>query len=78
MKEAFIDVLKDVDDAYRPNGLCALNQGLLARVPYTLDINSYSDDVLMNFYLFMLRVMDSFGMWRVDISKYIRDYEKKA
>ena len=78
MKEAFIDVIKDIDDEYRPNGLCALNQGLLARIPYSLNINSYNDDVLMNLYLFMLRVMDSFGMWRVDLSKYIRDYEHKA
>jgi len=78
MKKALTDILKDIDDKYRPNGLCALNRGLLARIPYTLETNAFSEDVLMNFYLFMLSIMDSFGMWRVDLSKYIKDFEQKS
>jgi hypothetical protein len=77
-EKAFIEVLKQTEDKLRPHCMCALDQGLVVRQAYTDKTNVYSEFALMHFFLFLLKLIDSFKVWRVDLSKYIEDYEKKA
>ncbi len=75
-RKAFVEILEETNDKHRPHCMCVLDQGLVVRQAYKTDTNVYSNHVLMHFFLFLLRLVDSFTVWRVDLSKYIEDYER--
>lgn len=75
VRRAFVDVIADVNDNLRPNGLCIMSQACLIRRAYTLDTIPFFEHPLMHFFVALVRAMDSRPTYMVDQSKYFdEDY----
>jgi hypothetical protein len=73
--KAFRDSLRDVDDGVRPNAVCLLDQGLLIRKAFTTETIVFREHVLLHFFVFLLRTIDTFPRYQVDLSRYFgEDY----
>lgn len=73
--KAFREVLLDIDDRYRPNSVCILDQCLLIRRPFTTETIIFREHVLMHFFMFLVHTMDTFPKYQVDLEKYFdEDY----
>lgn len=71
--KAFQDLLPGVDDALRPNAVCALNQCLIIRRAYTTETILFSEHSLMHFVVFLVQTMDKRPRYQVDLKKYFRE-----
>jgi hypothetical protein len=73
LRAAFVDLLGDVDDSVRPNAVCALEQAFLVRRPYQTNLIDYIEYPLLHFFLFLVKTMDRFPDYRVDITRYFTE-----
>lgn len=75
-KKALTELLETIDDDLRPNGVCILDQCIMARKPFTTQLNTRTEHVLMHFFTFLLRAIDDFPKHNVDLYRYFaEDYE---
>lgn len=75
-KKAFEELLPQFEDDVRPNGVCALDQIFLVRRQYTTQVRAYRKHMLLHFFLFLVKAIDSRPRYRADLSKYItEDYD---
>jgi hypothetical protein len=72
-QKAFVDLLNEVSDDNRPNGVCVLKQGFMIRRPFTTSLIPYVDHALMHFFMFLVRTIGNRPQYHVDISKYFSD-----
>ena len=72
-QNAFVDLLGEINDSFRPNAVCALDQLVLVRRPFTVDAIEYREYPLLHFFLFLVKTMDRFPPYRVDIHKYFTE-----
>jgi hypothetical protein len=73
LMKGFQDVLLEVDDSLRPNAVCVLKQSFIVRKPFKTEVVSFDDYPLMHFFSFLVRSIDSFGNYHVDLSKYLTE-----
>ena len=73
LRTAFIELLDDVCDSFRPNAVCALEQVLFVRRAYSTDLLTYLEYPLLHFFLFLVKSMERFPAYRVDIAKYFTE-----
>lgn len=78
LRTAFVELLDEVNDLLRPNAVCALEQVLFVRRPYTTNLLAYRDYPLLHFFLFLVKTMDRFPAYRVDIAKYFTEQYDQA
>ncbi len=75
--KAFLELLSETGDDLRPNAACALDLAFLARRPYSLDVRKYEEHMLLHFFLFLVKSLESRPRYRPELSKYIaEDYEQ--
>jgi hypothetical protein len=75
---AFRDLLQNLQDDSRPNAVCLLDQCLLIRKPYTTETVVYTEHALLHFFVFLLRTLDTFPRYQVDLTQYFdEDYGNK-
>lgn len=78
IEKAFTEVVSEIPDALRPNGLCVLNQACIIRRAYTLNTILFSRHALMHFFVYLVQSMDSRGRYMVDLGRYFtEDYGLK-
>jgi hypothetical protein len=73
-EKAFRDLLGDVEDRFRPNATCLLDQCLIIRKPFTTETILFKEHVLLHFFMFLVRTMDIFPRYHVDLEKYFEEY----
>jgi hypothetical protein len=78
LRTAFVELLDEVDDSLRPNAVCALEQVLFVRRAYTTNLLAYLEYPLLHFFLFLVKTMDRFPAYRVDIAKYFTEQYDQA
>jgi len=72
---AFRDSLQNVQDGVRPNAVCLLDQCLLIRRAFTTETIVFTEHVLLHFFVFLLRTIDTFPRYQVDLARYFdEDY----
>jgi hypothetical protein len=70
---AFRDLLDETEDAVRPNAICLLDQGLLIRKAFSTETIVFTDHVLLHFFMFLVRAIDTFPRYQVDLARYFAD-----
>lgn len=70
---AFKELLSEIPDAVRPNGVCTMNQCFITRRPYKTETLIFDQHPLLHFFLFLVKTMDRFRRYRVDFSKYFTE-----
>jgi len=70
---AFRDLLPEVDDRYRPNAVCVLNQCFIVRKAYSTETLVFSEHALMHFLVFLSQSLERFPKYHLDLSKYFTD-----
>ena len=70
---AFRDLLPEVDDRYRPNGLCILEQCFIVRKAYTTETLVFPNHALMHFFVFLSQCLERFPKYHLDLSKYFTE-----
>jgi hypothetical protein len=73
LNKGFQDVLLEIDDSLRPNGLCVLKQSFIVRKAFKTETVSFNSQPLMHFFSFLVRTIDNFGNYHVDLSKYLTE-----
>jgi len=71
--QAFAELLDNVDDHFRPNAVCMLDQGLIIRKRFTTERILFPEYPLLHFFIFLVHLMDSFPQYHVDLSKYFTE-----
>ncbi len=72
---AFRELLRNVEDEVRPNAVCLLDQCLLIRRAFTTETIVFTEHVLLHFFVFLLRTIDTFPRYQVDLARYFdEDY----
>lgn len=71
---AFTEIITPIEDGLRPNCLCILDQVLIVRKPQTTEIIVRDQYPFLHFFIFLLRALDTFHMWRVDFDEYFEHY----
>jgi len=75
---AFRELIAEVDDRYRPNAMCILDQCFIVRRAYTTETIVFSRHVLMHFFVFLSQSLEGFPKYYLDLSKYFtEDYGGK-
>jgi hypothetical protein len=75
--KAFVELLSELSDDLRPNAVCALGSAFLPRRPFTIDVRTYKEHMLLHFFLFLVKSLESRPRYRPDLSKYIaEEYER--
>ena len=72
--KTFRDLLGDVDDRFRPNAICLLDQCLIIRKPFTTETILFKEHVLLHFFMFLVRTIDIFPRYHVDLEQYFEEY----
>ena len=73
VEKAFVEVTTDINDELRPNGVCVLDQAFVIRKAFTLDTILFTEHVLMHFFVYLVRAMDSRHRYMVDLSQYFTE-----
>lgn len=72
---AFRDTLRNIDDNVRPNAVCLLDQCLLIRKAFKTETIVFTEHMLLHFFVFLLRTIDTFPRYQVDLTRYFdEDY----
>jgi len=70
---AFRDLLPKVDDGYRPNAVCILDQCFMVRKAYTTETLVFREHALMHFFVFLSQSLERFPKYHMDLSRYFTD-----
>lgn len=70
---AFRDLLPEVDDRYRPNAVCILDQCFIVRKAYTTETLVFREHALMHFFVFLSQSLERFPKYHLDLSRYFTD-----
>lgn len=73
LDESFRALLDEFSDSIRPNAVCTLNQGFVVRRPYKTETILFQEYPLLHFFLFLVKTMDRYPRYRVDLAKYFTD-----
>jgi hypothetical protein len=73
LDEAFKTLLEGFDDSFRPNAACALDQAFVVRRPFTCATLLFAQHPLLHFFLFLVKTLDRFPEYRVDLDRYFTD-----
>ena len=74
LQTAFRELVDTVHDDYRPNAVCAVDQCIAIRNPYTTDTTLFTDHPLLHFFVFALKCLDSFPDRVADLEQYFDEY----
>ena len=72
-RSAFVNLLAEFKDDVRSNGVCLLEQGFVARRPYTTDVVTYEEHSLLHFFLFLIKAIDVRPRYRTDLTRYFAE-----
>jgi len=72
-RRSFDELLSEIQDDDRPNGVCLLEHAFVMRKPYTTDLVSFTEHSLLHFFLFLVKAMDTMPRYRTDLSKYFSE-----
>ena len=78
INKAFLQTIKELDDAYRPNGVCVINQCLIRRIPFQLETRVHESDPFLHFFMFLLHLIQTMPAWLVDMEKYSVSYNEQS
>lgn len=70
---AFRELLPEVDDRYRPNAVCILNQCFIVRKAYSTETLLFPEHALMHFFVFLSQSLERFPTYHLDLSKYFTE-----
>jgi hypothetical protein len=73
MDAAFKSCLEELEDSFRPNGVCALDQCFIVREPFKIKTGIFRRYALMHFFLFLTRSMARMPKYELDLSKYFSE-----
>jgi hypothetical protein len=73
VQRAFVEVVAEIHDDLRPNGLCVIDQACVIRKAFTLDTLLFTQHALMHFFVYLVRAMDSRRGYMVDLSRYFTE-----
>lgn len=70
---AFRNLLPEVDDRYRPNAVCILDQSFIVRRAYTTETLLFPEHALMHFFVFLSQTLERSPKYHLDLSKYFAE-----
>jgi hypothetical protein len=75
---AFVELLDELEDDYRPNGVCILEQGFLLRRPFSKETIRFNEHFLLHFFMFLVSTISNRPQYHLDLIKYFtEDYGQR-
>ena len=73
-ENTFRDTVQDIHDDVWPNAVCLLDQCLIIRKAFKTETILFTQNVLLHFFVFLLRTIDTFPRYQVDLTRYFDEY----